>query len=181
MAPTPPPTSAAAKSKYNAVAAALTRVKAKNPALAQRTVQDWVSGGFKLSTQLQADIAMIAAISPSDATTIRNGMNDPGVQALAISGFVSPAMNAIGNTVGNVAERVGNLPQNTLKAVGDGLHNTLDVAGVLSTLLDPDTWLRVAEVVLGGALIVVGLIKLTNVASLVGSATPAGRIVRALK
>jgi hypothetical protein len=87
-------------------------------------------------------------------------------------GFIAPPQEA--------AKNVGPIEKQLPKDIKAGV-NALDVAGVLSTLLDPDTWLRVAEVVLGGALIVVGLIKLTNVASLVGSATPAGRIVRALK
>lgn len=180
MAPTPPASDAAAKKRYDQVAAALGRVKAKNPALAQRTVQDWVTAGFKINGQVQSDISMISAISGRDATIIRDGMSDPSVQALAVTGFVSPAMQAIGSTVGSTGTLVGNLPQGTLKATGEGLHQALDVAGVLSTLMDPDTWIRVAEVVLGGALILVGLAKLTNIVDKVASVTPVGKAVKAL-
>ena len=122
MAPTPPPSNAAAKKRYDQVAAALGRVKAKNPALAQRTVQDWVSAGFKINGQVQSDIALISAISGRDATIIRDGMADPGVQALAATGFVSPAMKAIGGAVGSTGTLVGNLPEGTLQATGEGLH-----------------------------------------------------------
>lgn len=57
----------------------------------------------------------------------------------------------------------------------------LDIGSVLSGILDPDTWLRVAEVALGAALIIVGLLRLTDAINKVGGATPVGRVARALK
>lgn len=57
----------------------------------------------------------------------------------------------------------------------------LDLPAIFSTLIDPDTWLRVAEVVLGGALVIVGLMRLTNIIDKAAAVTPIGRAVKVLK
>lgn len=68
-----------------------------------------------------------------------------------------------------------------LGAAGDLAKGAVDVGGFLSALTNKNTWLRVAEVSIGVLLLVVGLVKLTNAASVVSSATPAGKVIKALK
>lgn len=84
-------------------------------------------------------------------------------------GFIGPA-NKDADQIGPIEQQ---LPQDIQAGIAD-------LPGIFSTLLDPDTWLRVAEVLLGGALIIVGLLKLTGASSLVG-ATPVGRVAKVLK
>lgn len=67
-------------------------------------------------------------------------------------------------------------------AVGDALQffTFPRIEGLAKALASGHTWLRVAEVLLGGLLVVVALVQLTG-ASKVAGVLPAGRIAKALK
>ena len=67
-------------------------------------------------------------------------------------------------------------------AVGDALQffTFPKLEGLAKALTDAHTWLRLAEVALGGVLVVVALVQLTGATKLAG-VLPAGRIAKALK
>lgn len=52
--------------------------------------------------------------------------------------------------------------------------------GLAQALTDPHTWLRIAQVVMGGLLVIVAVVQLTGATKLAG-VLPAGRIAKALK
>lgn len=67
-------------------------------------------------------------------------------------------------------------------AVGDVLQffTFPKVEGLAQALADPHTWLRLAQVVMGGLLVIVAVVQLTGATKLAG-VLPAGRIAKALK
>lgn len=77
-------------------------------------------------------------------------------------------------TAASDAESAATAAANAAKDVATGI-SSLD--GFLSTLGEPDTWIRVAKVLLGGTLLVLGLAKITGLekdaGSLIGKAAKA--------
>lgn len=151
---------AAAQKKVTAATVALQHIKARNPALAQKIVSDWVAAGFALSSAVKADLSLASAISSKDAGAVRAMMADKDAAALAARQGLSANLTGVGNAIAqNAAGVAGTIPK-VGNAVVNGLHNTFDVSSFLGALANGNTWLRVAEVALGIVLVVVGMVKL---------------------
>jgi hypothetical protein len=126
---------------------------------------------YKIVQGTRADAQNVAntAISATIAGPYSTQADAQAAASAGTKGSPAPAHNPNLGGVGNIGY---NLPANPLSAVGD----------FLSRLTNPHTWLRVAEVVVGVAFLIVGLNALLhNPAGKVAGMAPVGRAVKAVR
>ncbi len=168
--------------KASAGLGALQRLQLTQPAVAAKISKDWSAAKLTYSAAVRADVAMVT--DPATRAALAAWFSDPKAVAVytkAIGGAVGSAIQGTGGAIGSGASAVGNATNDVGNAVGQGLANSFQggILGFLGALTSGNTWLRVAEVMLGVALVLVGVAKLAGPTVL--NATPAGRVVKAVR
>lgn len=168
--------------KASAGLAALQRLQLTEPATAAKISKDWSAAKLTYSAAVRVDVATVK--DPATRSALAAWFSDPKAVAAYTKGLadaIGSATKGTGDAIGSGASVVGNAPTDVGNAVGQGLANSFQggILGFLGALSSPNTWLRVGEVVLGLLLVAVGVAKLAGPAAL--SATPAGRVVKAVR
>jgi hypothetical protein len=162
MAPTLPADNP--RTLLNAANAAFTRLEASNPTLYKALTDAFIKSGLHDSFDVQ--VALNRLPNGTDKTALKKFFASPAALALAVSDAIGGAVKGVGGAIAKAGGIVGGLPQNVGDAVGKGLVSTVEplagIAGVLSTLTSPNTWLRIGEGVLGIVLIAVGVVAITK-------------------
>lgn len=168
--------------KASAGLAALQRLKLAQPDLSARLSKDWSAANLTYSATVRADVAKVT--DPATRSAINAWFSDPAAVAVFTKGLGDAAgsvTKGAGDAIGSTAGVVGGLPQNVGAAVGQGLADSFQggILGFLGALTSGNTWLRIAEAILGLLLLTVGVLKLAGPS--IAHATPAGRIAKVLK
>lgn len=168
--------------KANAGFAALQRLQLTQASLAAKISKDWKAANLTYSAAVRTDVGQVK--DPATRTAIAAWFSDPKAVAAwtkAISGAVGSAVQGAGDAIKPGVDAVGGLPAGVGNAVGQGLADSFQggVLGFLGALTSGNTWLRVAEVVLGVALVLAGVVKLAGPTAI--SATPVGRLAKAVR
>jgi hypothetical protein len=160
------------RSIVTAAQAAFTRLQKTNPTVFKALTDAYIKAGLHDSFDVQVALNRLPA--GADKTALHKFFASPAALGLAISDAIKPGIQGIGDVIGKGAGIVGTLPQNVGDAVGKGLVSTVEplagIAGVLSTLTQRSTWLRIAEGLLGLTLVGIGVLAITR-------STPAGKAI----
>jgi hypothetical protein len=155
--------------KTAAATSALKDVETKRPGLGQQFVHDFINAGFRRDISVTADLMAIRTISVADYNAVTTFINDPtAVADAAKAGFQGLAGGAVANTVPGAAQNVANAATAAPGAAFTGLSNAVSanpISGIvafLGNLTSPTFWLRIAEVVIGAAMVIVGIGKMTG-------------------
>lgn len=145
--------------------------------LVNQIAGDWANAGYKYTAKVAADVITVGALNLSDMTAIQAAMAD--AQAIQII-KLHPDWAGLPTTP-SPASQAGKLASGALSSAGNAAQDAANAAVAplvssaqfLSALTNPHLWLRVAEVGIGIALLVVGVIKLTPKSVIQGSASVA--------
>ena len=144
--------------------AAFTRLEASNPALYLKLTNAYIKSGFHDSFDVQVALNQLPA--GADKTALKKFFASPAALTLALKDALGGTVSGVGKAIAKGAGVVGGLPQNVGNAVGKGLESNVEplagIAGILSTLTNANTWLRIGEGVLGIVLIGIGLFAVTK-------------------
>jgi hypothetical protein len=120
---------------------------------------------------MKGDVAQVRAHGfPKQAAAIEAFWSDPAAWDYEKK-LASGAANAVKGTLGgvsNAAAAVGQTGQNVAGDVGQGLASAFDVSGLISAIVNKNTWLRIGEGVIGILLLGIGV-------SIVVKSTSAGQ------
>jgi hypothetical protein len=167
-----PPPATDPHTLLNAANAALNRLEAANPGLYKSLTDAYIKSGLKNSASVQTQLNRLPA--GSDKTALQHFFASPAALALAITEAIGSSVQGVGKVIAKGGGIVGGLPQNVGNAAGKGLEANVEplagIAGILSTLTSPNTWLRVGEGILGLLLLTVGVVAITK-------STPVGKAV----
>lgn len=156
------------KQKVDAAVAALADLQRRYPTLAQQLVTDWTKAHYSYSAKVAADVFMIGAVSLSDSSALRDALSDPA--AAAQLHHSSPSLwSDIGTGVGALGKAAGKVADTIASPLKTAESAAVTTGQFLSALTNPHTWVRVAEVGIGIALLIVGVIKLTPKSVIRGS------------
>lgn len=144
--------------KYTAFAKAMQDMQALDIGLWQQLDADQRAWTGAYTASMKGDVSRVRSGGfPNQASAIAAFWSDPGAWNYEKK-LASGAANAVQGTLGgvsNAAAAVGQTGQNVAGAVGQGL--TVDVSGFLSALVNPHTWLRIGEGVIGILLLGIGV------------------------
>lgn len=150
---------------HNAQVALFNMYKAKRPYYqeAYGMMKQYALGGYGMAPILRMRQILDYLRKSNDSTdqaaapAFAAYMDLTPKRILAVGGLAPPSANP-----DNVSQSFWKVAKATPQAVTkDAAQATgVDITGFLGRLIDPHTWLRVAEVALGIVLVVVGLVKL---------------------
>ena len=144
--------------KYTAFAKAMQDMQALDIGLWQQLDADQRNWTGTYTATMKGDVSRVRSAGfPNQAAAIGSFWSDPGAwnyEKKLANGSANAVQGALGG-VSNAASAVGQTGQNVAGAVGQGL--TVDVSGFLSALVNPHTWLRIGEGVIGILLLGIGV------------------------
>lgn len=157
--------------KYTAFAKAMQDMQALNIGLWQELDADQRNWTGTYTPTMKGDVARIRSGGfPKQASAIESFWSDPGAwdyEKKLATGAANGVKNALGG-VSNAAAAVGQTGQNVAGDVGAGLTSTFDLGGLISAIVNKNTWLRIGEGAIGIILLGIGI-------SIVAKSTSAGQ------
>lgn len=166
--------------KYTAFAKAMQDAQVLDIGVYQRLDADQRNWTGTYTPTMKADVAQLSHDGfPSQANAIASFWGDSQAWdyekklANGVAGAVSGSLNG----VSNAAAAVGQAGQNVGNAVAQGLTDTFNVSGLISAIVNPHTWLRIGEGVMGILLLGIGVSIIAKSSSVGQSTTKAAKSV----
>ena len=159
--------------KYTAFAKALQDMQALDIGLWQQLDADQRNWTGSYTPSMKGDVARVRAAGfPKQASALDAFWGDPGAWEYEKK-LASGAANALKGALGGVSHAsaaVGQVGDNVAKDVGAGLASAFDMSGLISAIVNKNTWLRIGEGLIGIILLGIGV-------SIVAKSTSVGKSV----
>lgn len=159
--------------KYTAFAKAMQDVQALDIGMWQRLDTDQRNWTGSYTPTMKADVAELSRNGfPNQAKAIGDFWGDPAAwdyEKKLATGAANAVQGALSG-VSNASAAVGQTGEKAVQAVGAGLANAFDVSGLISAVVNPHTWLRIGEGVMGILLLGIG-VSIIAKSSSVGQST----------
>lgn len=169
--------------KYGAALSAFNHVQSVNPVLAAKLKADFA--GFNYTSKLRADVAEVRKISPTDAAMLDSFYSDPRTKSFlgqkTLDGL-GGVLSGLGSAVGAVGTATAQAGQGTGIGLATATEPLAGIAGILSTLTNKNTWMRIGEGLLGIILIAIAVSSLAKNSDAAQTATKtAAKAVKYIK
>lgn len=146
--------------KYTAFAKAMQDMQALDIGLWQQLDSDQRNWTGSYTASMKGDVARARANGfPNQANAIEAFWSDSSAwdyEKKLASGAANAVQGALGG-VSNAAAAVGKVQAGVSNAVASGLTSTFDVGGLISAIVNKNTWLRIGEGVIGILLLGIGV------------------------
>lgn len=150
-------------------------VDASNSTLAHKLRNDFKAAGYVVNVAVSNDLNQVSAMGGSfvaDGDTLRRFYSNRSAVQESINTGLGTTLLDLASNLGNAAGKAGKAATGLGAAVpkGSDVLPHVDIPGFLSALVNPHTWLRVGEAVMGLMLLAIGV-------GIMAKSSPAGSAV----